>query len=153
MPARTQAPSRVATRVFGSFVTLALMHLPAHGAGELGTPAPRIMMRKCASADGSIAYQSQPCNSRAVEVWTREAPLELPRVAADLDPWSKAAAPRAATRSAVRAARHPEQPDSSRRQRCDAARIEAARKRDREWNRLRFDDLSKLDAWVAERCR
>ncbi|MEO6064959.1 MAG: hypothetical protein ABIP49_04155 [Lysobacterales bacterium] len=119
----------------------------------------RVVLRKCVGRSGDIAYQSAPCATSSRELWSREEERETTEPSSPLlkatqeDPrvLSNYAANRingsgrrADTRVGAR---------SIGRQRCEDARLEAARKRDREWNRLKFDDLSRLDAWVAERCR
>lgn len=124
------------------------------GASPTTPPEPRgesrTVLRKCVAADGGIAYQSAPCAPPSRELWSREAERASPPVQVPLPKVAAGLAPRAWTGAAPVRSRIA---GSSARQRCDAAKAEAARKRDRGWNRLTFDDLSRLDAWVAERCR
>ena len=146
MPSQTAAIPRLGALLFWPMLAIAI-HPPATAAQD-PAPTPRITLRKCVAADGGIAYQSEPCVARAREIWTREAALEQPKVAANAE------AGTAATRPVGRTvARGADERSATRHERCDAARAQAARKRDREWNRLGFEALSRLDAWVAQRCR
>jgi len=139
--------ARVSVYLYLSMLAIATCE-SARGTDDQTAAAPGITLRKCVAADGSIAYQSQTCDALSKEVWTREAPLASPLASA-----SRYAKLQAAPTPGRRSAQRSGAGDSSRRKRCDAARAEAARKRDREWNRLGFDALSRLDAWVVERCR
>ena len=143
----TRFQARVSVYLCLSMLAIATCE-PARGNDDQSAAAPAITLRKCVAAGGSIAYQSQPCAALAREVWSREAPLDLPLVSA-----SAYAKTQATATPVKRCAQRSGTGDLSRRNRCDAARVEAARKRDRDWNRLGFDALSRLDAWVAERCR
>lgn len=107
----------------------------------------QLTLRKCIARGGAVANQSAPCTAGSSEIWSRTEVLATPAVSAP----TQFDAPQAPRARAMTAARN--QGRSTRRQQCDAARREATRRRDAEWNRLKFDDLSRLDAWVAERCR
>ena len=112
-----------------------------------GVASSRVVLRKCVGGDGAIAYQSATCASGSRELWWREEKFTAtpPFNREVIDTLNQTRAHEInATGGFVK---------SAARQRCDAARREAAHRRDREWNRLKFDDLSALDAWVAERCR
>lgn len=112
-----------------------------------GDAAAQLTLRKCISPEGNIGYQSAPCASSWRELWSRQENNErVPSLPAQ---YLAVPTPRAGI--AVRARGVASREGS--RQRCDAARSAVARKRDREWNRLKFDDLSRLDAWVADQCR
>ncbi len=119
------------------------------GAASGGT----LVIRKCTGADGAVRFQSTACPVGSAQAWSRSEPIAPPpsvnttRAART----EGRASPLRGRGYASRGAN----PDnaSTRRARCESARAEAARKRDREWNRLKFDDLSRLDAWVVERCR
>lgn len=110
--------------------------------------SPMLTLRKCVTAGGGVAYQSAPCTGAAREAWSREQPIEVAAPVA-----ARAAVVRDVSRPRGSGAQRAVRGFNSRRQQCEAARQQAAAKRDREWNRLKFDDLSRLDAWVAERCR
>lgn len=140
--------------VFPAALDSLMADVPNDGAS---TP---LVLRKCVGRSGDIAYQSAPCASSSRELWSREEERETTEASSPLlkatrkssRVQSAHAASRRSNASAERAVTGDEARSSSR-QRCEDARLEAARKRDREWNRLKFDDLSALDAWVAERCR
>ncbi len=112
-----------------------------------------LTLRKCVDPAGGIAFQSATCAPRSREAWSREeerTPASTqpgPRGSTDGSASSRRVTVLRASPRKGHAARQ-----SSRSGQCEAARRKAARKRDLEWNRLGFDDLSRLDAWVAERC-
>lgn len=127
------------------------------GAAEEPPESPEggtLIIRKCVEAQGAVRFQSGPCPVGSAEAWTRSEAVPPP--ATPVGKYREARATGSESSSArrgygVRVATNNNA--SSRRGRCASARAEASRKRDREWNRLKFDDLSRLDAWVAERCR
>ncbi len=126
--------------------TLLEAHAAASSTRASIDTAARVTLRKCVGPAGDVAFQSSPCDAGRRELWSREE-----RLADAAPPPTRASGGRVATLPRARPARGAKR--SGARAQCDAARREAAQRRDREWNRLKFDDLSKLDAWVAERCR
>lgn len=123
-------------------------------AAELPEPSDggTLLIRKCFQRDGGVRFQSAPCPVGSAQAWTRSEPIS-PAATAITGREARASGPGiAAVRGGYRV-RVANTNTSSRRGRCESARAKATRRRDREWNRLKFDDLSRLDAWVAERCR
>jgi len=118
----------------------------------LAAVAPATMeLRKCVAPGGATSYQTAPCAEGATEAWSQPVQAEpvrpAPRTAVGRLPVPRSAAGARATATARPS------PRDQRRARCDKARREADELRDRQWNRLGFDERSALDARVARACR
>jgi len=116
----------------------------------------QVTLRKCIDASGAIAFQSEPCHAGDREAWSKLEALDARREAGLTAHASSHTSSRESVKGSARVPRLAAgraANSNPARNRCDAARAHAARKRDRQWNRLGFDALSRLDAWVADRCR
>ena len=120
-----------------------------------------VELRKCRLPSGRMAYASDACPRGSHEIWRRDIQPDhqhdaaLKRRQADIAQWQQASRREASMRLRQPAARvgSGRAGESASASRCERARQRRDRIRDKEWMRMTYDRMVKLDDDVAEACR
>lgn len=117
-------------------------------------------LRKCALPNGRAAYVSDACPSGSREIWQRAVAsdprheAELKRRQQALHQWQQASRRQAASRQRpYSTGANGGRSVSTAATRCERARQRRDRIRDKDWMRMTYDRMIRLDDEVAEACR